>query len=173
MTNPIPFAVTLCLLLGSLSSGDDSAGASDAAYRVVPKNPPNEGILFVNHAPMDRSGHLGHALVEYEDGKLLAFYPNCSADNKGHSAVGWMECKCSEDGGETWGQPQVLACSKKLFDAGQQAKPGTQRLSAFAEKSVLTDKGEIVLFFLVCDITKDTVWRRFQIPTASSVATED
>lgn len=171
--SPIPLAVTLLavttlLLFGSVPLADDSANDEYPDYRVFPGNPPNEGILFVDHAPANRSGHLGHALVEYEDGKLIAFYPNCSADNKGHSAVGWMEYKRSEDAGETWGQPQVLAYSRKLFDAGEEAGPDTMRLSAFAEKAVRTDKGEIVLFFLVCDITKDTVWRRFQRPTCIS-----
>jgi uncharacterized protein YlbG (UPF0298 family) len=170
---PIPLAVTLLavttlLLLSSASLADDSVNEAYPGYRVFPRNPPNEGILFVNHAPANRSGHLGHALVEYEDGKLISLYPNCSADNKGHSAVGWMEYKRSEDAGETWGQPQVLTYSRKLFDAGQEARPGTSRFSAFAEKAVRTDNGEIVLFFLVCDITKDTVWRRFQRPTCIS-----
>lgn len=54
---------------------------------------PPEGNVFVNHEINGRSGHLGHALVEYEEGKILAFYPNCSLDEKGHSAVGWMEYK--------------------------------------------------------------------------------
>ena len=37
---------------------------------------PPEGNVFVNHEINGRSGHLGHALVEYEEGKILAFYPN-------------------------------------------------------------------------------------------------
>ncbi|MBC9866360.1 MAG: hypothetical protein F7O42_00500 [Opitutae bacterium] len=61
---------------------------------------PNEGILFVDHSLAERGGHLGHALVEYEDGKILAFYPNRSAEShnpevfpmaskgRGHSARG-------------------------------------------------------------------------------------
>lgn len=34
---------------------------------------PPEGNVFVNHEINGRSGHLGHALVEYEEGKILAF----------------------------------------------------------------------------------------------------
>ena len=158
-------ALTMGMLLCGLSVADDHVNSVRVTYEVFPKNPPNDGILFVNHAANNRSGHLGHALVEYEDGKVIAFYPNCSADNKGHSAVCWMQYKRSEDGGKTWGRPQVLEYSKDLFNAGQKAGAGTNKLSAFAEKAVLTDQGEIVLFFLVCDITEDTVWRRFQIPT--------
>ena len=48
---------------------------------------------------------------------------------------------------------------------GAKGGPGVQKLSAFCEKAVLTDKGEIVLFFLVCDITEDAIWRRFQVLT--------
>ena len=99
----------------------------------------------MNYAPLKRSGHLGHALVEHQDGKLIAFYPKCSRDNKGRSAVGWMECKRTGNGSETWGQPQVLAYTNGLFGAGQQAKSGTQRLSAFAQKAVLTDKRDRVV----------------------------
>lgn len=146
------------------------AGKRDGAYEVVP---PNEGILFVDHSLTGKSGHLGHALVEYEDGKMLAFYPTCSSDShnpdkpksKGHSAVGWMEYKRSEDGGNTWGKPETLAYPKDLLEAGQKAGPGEKKFSAFAEKAALTDQGDIVLFFLVCDITTNIIWRQFQIPT--------
>ena len=141
------------------------ANPTKANYEVTPKNPPNDGILFVDHAQTGRSGNLGHALVEYEDGKLLAFYPNCSDDNNGHSAVGWMEYKRSEDSGKTWGDPNALAYSKNLFDSGRAGGPNAEKFSAFCEKAVLTDEGEIVLFFLVCNITHDDIWRRFQVPT--------
>ena len=33
-------------------------------------------------------GFLINSLLKNE--KILAFYPNCSLDEKGHSAVGWM-----------------------------------------------------------------------------------
>ena len=60
---------------------------SECAARLTPANPPNEGILLVDHSAKRRSGRLGHALVHYEPGKLLAFYPNCSGDNGGHSGI--------------------------------------------------------------------------------------
>ena len=75
---------------------------------------PPEGNVFVNREINGRSGHLGHALVEYEEGKILAFYPNCSLDEKGHSAVRWMEYKRSEDYGETWSQPYIFQLSLNL-----------------------------------------------------------
>ena len=143
----------------------------ECRYHVTPKDPPNDGILFIDNSPAGRSGHLGHALVEYEDGKILAFYPNCSGErhnpekpSKGHSARGWMEYNRSEDGGETWSDRNVLAYSKNLFDTGQSGKT-SKKLSAFAEKAVRTDKGEIVVFFLVCYITTNVIWRQFQVPT--------
>ncbi|MDP6040213.1 MAG: sialidase family protein, partial [Candidatus Latescibacteria bacterium] len=136
--------------------------SNTASYKLTPPNPPNDGILFVDHSPNKRGGNLGHALVEYADGKILAFYPNCDMGNKGHSARGWMEYKRSEDYGQTWSDPVVLDYTKTLFDEGQ-AGDG-EKFSAFGEKAVLTDEGHIVVFFLVCNITNDAVWRRFQIP---------
>ncbi len=137
------------LVLSGMSFADGTKESVGCTYDVTPKNPPNDGILFVDHSQTGRSGHLGHALVEYEDGKILAFYPNCSDDNRGHSALGWMAYKRSEDGGETWSDPEVLAYTKNLFDEGQTSNLATRRHSAFGEKAVLTDDGEIVLFFLV------------------------
>ena len=54
-------------------------------FEIEPPDPPNDGIMFVDHARSGRSGHLGHALVEYAPGKILAFYPNCSDRNDGHT----------------------------------------------------------------------------------------
>ena len=144
------------LAWGGLSLAEESEPTAGCSYRLDPEDPPNDGILFIDHSRAGRSGHLGHALVEYAPGKILAFYPNCSDDNKGHSAVGWTEYKRSEDGGKTWGDPETLAYTKTLL---------ASKLSAFAEKAVLTDQGDIVVFFLVCDISTDTIWSHFQKPT--------
>jgi len=137
--------------------GGEAEARSACASRVYPPNPPNEGILFVDHAKNNRGGHLGHALVQYAPGKILAFYPNTTA---GHSAVGWMEFKRSEDGGQTWSDPQELAFTKELFEKN------TGR-TAMAEKAVVTDKGEIVLFFLVCDVSQNALWRPYWVPLVS------
>ncbi len=133
---------------------------SEAASRVTPPNPPNKGILFVDHSLNSRSGHLGHALVEYQPGQILAFYPNCSDDMEGHSAVGWMEFKRSEDAGKTWESPQVLPFSKELF----QENVGR---TAMAEKALVTNQGEIVLFYLICDTSKDPLWQPYWVPLVS------
>ena len=57
---------------------------------------PDGGELFIDHSKTGRGGHLGHAMVEYADNKLLCFYPNCTGDiHEGHSGYGWMEYKRS------------------------------------------------------------------------------
>lgn len=48
----------------------------EEGYYITPSNLPNKGILFVDHAANNRSGHLGHALVQCENGDILAFYLN-------------------------------------------------------------------------------------------------
>jgi hypothetical protein len=148
-------------LLADAPKGDALPGKTSACVsRITPANPPNRGILFVDHSKTKRSGHLGHALVQYERGKILAFYPNCSGDNGGHSAVGWMEFKRSEDGGKTWSEPQVLPFTKELFDKHEGR-------TAMAEKAVVTDKGEIVLFYLICDVSENTLWQPYWVPLFS------
>ena len=155
---------TILILCGLLAGADaqvpkggEAATRSACASRVYPPNPPNDGILFVDHAKNKRGGHLGHALVQYAPGKILAFYPNTTP---GHSGMGWMEFKRSEDGGQTWSDPQELAFTKELFEK----KTGR---TAMAEKAVVTDKGEIVLFFLVCDVSQNELWRPYWVPLVS------
>lgn len=128
-------------------------------YSVTPPNPPNEGILFADLRPQGRGGHLGHALVEYAPGALLAFSPNCSDEHNGHSGQGWMEYRRSLDGGETFGSPQALAYSKDMYDAhiGR---------TAMAEKAVRTADGTLVLFHLICDMNNGgAIWEPYLEPT--------
>ena len=130
-------------------------------FELTPKNPPNQGILFVNHEPQGRGGHLGHALVEYAPGKILAFYANCSAVDtqwKGHSGDGWMEYKRSTDAGRTWSEPIIEPNSKALYDSGCGR-------SMFCEKAVCTDDDTIVLFYVTCDIvTCGHIWEPYCAP---------
>ncbi len=134
-----------------------SKGGKDH-FDINPPNPPNEGILFIDHSQTGRSGHLGHALVEYDNGKILAFYPNCSSDNKGHSAVGWMEYKRSIDAGMTWSEPYILDYSKMVLDQGK-------GISAMCEKAVISNNRDIILFNLICDISENALWEPQFIPT--------
>lgn len=126
---------------------------------IEPANPPHDGILFVNHQANNRSGHLGHALVEYSPGKILAFFPNCSNANNGHTGDGWMEFKRSEDGGRTWSPPQPLAYSQEVYESAQ-------GWSVMCEKAVRADDGAIVLFALACDKATSPLWRPYGIPMA-------
>jgi hypothetical protein len=144
-------------LLAVCALSTSPAQTAAPALRITPPDPPNTGIMFVNHSKAGRSGHLGHALVEYAHDKILAFYPNCSADNGGHSAVGWMEFKRSENGGKNWSAAQAMPFTKELFDRHEGR-------SAMAEKAVRTSNGAIVLFYLICDISENPLWQPYWEP---------
>ncbi len=108
-------------------------------YTITPSATPSEGILFADMQSIHRSGHLGHALVEYAEDCLLAFYSNCSpVILNGHNGFGWMEYKRSTDGGRTWGEPVVLPYTYQSFLDGM--------FTVSCEKAVCTDNGTIVLF---------------------------
>jgi len=127
---------------------------------ITPPDLPNDGILFVDHAKVGRSGHLGHALVMYEAGKVLAFYPNCSDANEGHTGDGWMEYKRSEDGGRSWSEPVPLPYSKEVYDSGGDR-------TVMCEKAICTDAGEILLFCLECANIEEKrySWQPLAVPT--------
>ncbi len=133
----------------------------NSLFRLTPDNPPNDGILFADLEAQGRSGHMGHALVEYAPGKILAFYPNCSAEDprwKGHSGYGWMEYKRSVDGGLTWSEPMIEPNSKALFDRNS----GRTQM---CEKAVCTDDGTVILFYLTCDMTVNGhIWEPYFEP---------
>ncbi len=124
-------------------------------FAVEPPEPPNQGIMFVDHARAGRSGHLGHALVEYAPGRILAFYANCSDFQKGHSGDGWMEFKRSEDGGRTWSEPAALEYSRQTYDQGVGH-------SVMCEKALRADDGAILLFNLEC---RGKGWQPLAVPT--------
>ncbi len=129
-------------------------------FAIEPPNPPNDGILFVNHAKAGRSGHLGHALVEVEPGHILAFYPNCSDANNGHTGDGWMEARRSIDGGRTWSEPQPLVYSKQVYESGKGR-------SVMCEKALRCADGTLVLFNLECGNTAEHGfrWLPLDVPT--------
>ncbi len=135
-------------------------GTIAPTFDIEPPDPPNNGILFVDHSLAGRSGHLGHALVEYAPGKILAFYPNCSDANKGHTGDGWMEYKRSEDGGRTWSEPTPLAYSRQVYESGQGR-------SVMCEKAICTNDGDILLFNLECGniAQKNYTWQPLAVPT--------
>ncbi len=113
----------------------------DKGFKITPENLPNDGIMFVDNQARGRSGHMGHALVEYAKDSMLAFFSNCSAAiERGHTGYGWMEYKRTTDGGKTWSEPIVLDYSYKCFIDGV--------CNVSCEKAVCTDNGTIVLFCL-------------------------
>lgn len=137
-----------------------SEDSARTPFDICPPQPPNDGILFVDHSKAGRSGHLGHALVEYAPGKILAFYPNCSDANNGHNGDGWMEYKRSVDGGRTWSEAAPLEYSKRVHESGRGR-------SVMCEKAVCTNDGDILLFNLECGNVpeKKFAWQPLAVPT--------
>lgn len=96
--------------------------------------------VHVDNKQRERSGHMTHALLE-TTGKVWAFNSNCSAVRcGGHSAFGFVEYRISEDGGDHFGEIQVLPFSwKSLMD-------GLHTVSV--EKAVACGDGSVVAFCL-------------------------
>jgi uncharacterized protein (TIGR02145 family) len=118
-------------------------------YSVNPPEPPNEGILFVDHESKRRSGHYGAALTECKNGDILAFYMNVSGEiYDGHSQAGWTEYKRSEDGGKTWGEPVKFEYSKKVWEdnnlTGDSIPHGAHYYSAYVATAITAPNGNIV-----------------------------
>ncbi len=114
--------------------------------------------VFVDHQSRKRSGHMGHAMVKYAPGCILDFYSNVDYDRvHGHSGYGWMEYKRSTDGGKTWGDPEILAYSKQVFDEGVH--------TALCEKAVCTSDGMICLLFQITDASLPIACEPWSEPT--------
>lgn len=97
--------------------------------------------MFVDNQSRKRSGHMSHALVEYDKDCMLAFFSNSSAAiEHGHTGYGWIEYKRTTDGGKTWSEPIILDYSYQSFIDGC--------FNISVEKAVVTDDGTIVLFCL-------------------------
>jgi hypothetical protein len=114
--------------------------------------------IFVDHAKNHRSGHMGHALVNAGNGRILDFYSNCDgARVSGHSGYGWMEYRISDDYGKTFSKARVLPYSKRLYDEGKH--------TALCEKAVKAPDGRILLFFQITDATKPISCEPWSAPT--------
>ena len=100
--------------------------------------------IFVDHQSVRRSGHMGHAMVEYKPNCILTLNSNVDPDRvDGHSGYGWMESHRSLDGGKTWSAAEIVAPSKQVFDEGLH--------SALCEKMVCLADGSIVAFWAITD----------------------
>lgn len=107
----------------------------------------SEPTIYVDNEKRRRSGHMTHALAEWEPNKLIDFNSNCSArTHDGHSPFGWIEYRLSEDGGETFSEIYELPYSKKeLYD-------GVNVISV--EKAVACEDGTIIAVCLRNDTVK-------------------
>lgn len=123
----------------------------------------SDEILFVDHSKNNRSGHLGHGMVEYEKGKIIDFYPNCSGEKwSGHNACGYAEYMKSDDAGKTWYGPFEYPFSKTLYDLNI-------NVYSSCEKAVCAKNGNIIAFNFVCDLINndDCGYEPFRIPSYS------
>ena len=121
----------------------------------------SDEILFEDRSPEHRSGHLGHGLVEYEKGKVLAFFPDCDGDKwTGHTACGYAKYRRSVDGGKTWSEAYPYPFSKTLYDL----KIGVY---SSCEKVVRAENGDIIAFNFICDLidNNDCGYEPFRAPS--------
>lgn len=125
-------------------------------FRVMPADVPNKGILFVDHARHDRSGHGGNCIAECHNGDIIAFYSNVSGEiAKGHGVAGWSEYRRSTDGGRTWGEPTVLDYSKRAWE-------GDEVYSALVFSVVTAPDGTLIAF--VCHFSDEGLWVKKRPP---------
>lgn len=98
-----------------------------------------EPILYIDNEARNRSGHMGHPMLNLGNGKIIDFNSNVSAIRcDGHSGFGWMEYRISEDYGETFGDFNELQYTKEVLLDGI--------YSAVIETAVACDDGTIVAF---------------------------
>ena len=102
----------------------------------------SEPIVFADNEKKGRSGHLGHGMASFDEGKIIDFYPNTSAVRLGgHSAYGWMEYRISKDYGKSFDRPKKLKYSWDAFLNGYE--------TISVEKVVAPQKDVLVAFCLV------------------------
>lgn len=124
----------------------------------------SEPKIFRNNEKLCRSGHVGHGLAEFEDGKIIDFYANNSPLRfDGHSGYGWWEYKISEDHGKTFGEGRKFPYSWESFLNGCH--------NAFVEKVVSKKDGRIIAFCTTGSLTSQICCEPYYEP--KSVISED
>ena len=94
--------------------------SSSNEFKILPDSVPNDGLLFVDHQKFGRSGHGGNCITECQNGDIVSFYSNVSGEIlAGHGSAGWSEYRRSEDGGRTWGPPNILDYSKRAWEGDE------------------------------------------------------
>jgi len=117
-----------------------------AGMNIIPANPPNPGILFVDHEATGRSGHNAHAITECKNGDILAFYANTSGIiHGGHTGSGWSEYKRSTDGGRTWSDPIVFDYSKAIWEENR-GVDGTSYTNSLVCAAATAPDGTVIAF---------------------------
>ena len=124
---------------------------------------PDGGELFTDRHCTNESSHLGHGMVEYEKGKVLAFTSRNNGENwGGHNGFGYTEMKFSDDAGKSWSEAVPFPYSKTLYDMDL-------GLYSACEKAVLASDGTIIEFNLISDLidSKGCGWEPYGRPTYS------
>lgn len=102
----------------------------------------SEPILYIDNEARGRSGHMGHPMLNLGNGRIMDFNSNVSAVRcDGHSGFGWMEYRISEDGGDTFGDFNIVPYTTDVLLDGM--------YSAIIEAAVVCDDGSIVA---VCNL---------------------
>ncbi len=101
----------------------------------------SDGELYVDNEARNRSGHMSHAMCEYEPGRVLAFNMNVSPKrNDGHGQYGWVEYRRSLDAGVTFGEINTFPFSWEAFLDG--------KFTVAVEKAVTCPDGSVIAFCL-------------------------
>ena len=117
----------------------------------------SEPVIHADNEAMGRSGHLGHAMTEFETGKIVAFSANSSDKiNGGHNGFGWVEYRISADFGESFGEPQVFPFSWKCFIDGER--------TVAVEKAVTLSDGTVAVFCLMNHTSGTAFWEPWDRP---------
>lgn len=100
---------------------------------------------------------MGHALAEFEEGKIIDFNANVSEKRfSGHSAFGWMEYRISEDYGRTFGEVREFPFSKQAFLDGN--------YTVSVEKAVSLKDGCITAFCLMNNAFREPCCEPWGVP---------
>lgn len=117
-----------------------------------------EPTIYVDNQKRGRSGHMTHAMAEFQKNCLIDFNANCSKERwEGHSPYGWVEYRISCDSGKTYSEPEKLPYSWNCF------LDGIYMISV--EKAVACEDGTIVAFCLRNDGTNSTCCEPWNTPT--------
>ncbi len=108
----------------------------------------SEPEIYVDNLARNRSGHMTHAMTEFEKGKIIDFNSNCSPVRcSGHSAYGFVEYRISEDNGKTYSETKELPFSTEALSDGL--------FTVSVEKAVTCPDGSILAFCLRNTMLKD------------------